>query len=136
MLIEAGLNDFEDFSPVPPGSYEFIIKEPAEIKVNKEEKTDTGGALITVIVKPEVVGGEQAGKKVRRQLSNRSKASRFFLRSFLEKVGVQVSKVGGFASEELLGRRFKANVSERMYKDADGNEKKAAELEENSIVSL
>jgi hypothetical protein len=31
MLIDAQLNDFEDFGPVVPGIYEFIIKEPVEV---------------------------------------------------------------------------------------------------------
>ena len=135
MLIEAGLNDYEDFTPVAPGKYNFIIKEPVEIK-NGEEPTDIGGKLYTFIIFAEVVGGEEAGKRVRRQLSNRSKASRYFLRTFLEKIGVQVSPAGGFSTEEVLGRQFSAVVSERMYKDKDGNEKKAAELEEGSIVAI
>ena len=135
MLIEAGLNDFEDFTPVPPGKYKFIIKEPAEIKPG-DDLTDIGGKSYTIIVFAEVVGGEQAGKRVRRQLTNKSKASRFFLRSFLEKIGVEVSKGGGFSTESILGRQFEATVSERLYKDKDGNEKKAAELEEGGIVAL
>lgn len=135
MLIEAGLNDFEDFSPVPPGKYNFIIKDPAEIKPG-DDATDIGGKMYTIILYAEVVGGEQAGKRVRRQLSNRSKASRFFLRSFLEKIGVEITAGGGFPSEAILGRQFSATVSERMYKDKDGNEKKAAELEEGSIVAI
>jgi len=136
MLIPAGLNDFEDFSPLPVGNYGFIIKEPAEVVPNTSEKTDIGGNLYTFIVFAEVVEGPQAGKRVRRQSSNRSKASRYFLRTFLEKIGVNIQDGGGFASEDILGRQFKAAVSERVYKDKDGNDKKAAELEVESIVAI
>jgi len=135
MLIEAGLNDFEDFSPLPSGKYDFIIKEPAEVKPG-DDPTDIGGKMYTFVLFAEVVGGEQAGKRVRRQLSNRSKASRYFLRSFLEKIGVVVAGGGGFSTEDILGRQFSALVGERIYKDKDGNDKKAAELDEGSIVAI
>lgn len=136
MKIEAGLNDFEDFSPLTPGEYTFAIKDPMEVVPSIDEKTDTGGKLFKFIIWPEVVGGEKAGKKVRRQLSNRSKASRYFLRTFIEKIGVSLAPEGGFNSENLLGRQFKASVSERMYQDKDGNSKKAAEIDDNSIVAI
>lgn len=136
MLIEGGLNDFEDFSPVPPGKYEFVIKEPVKVEKVEGEQTDIGGQLYKFTILPEVVGGDSAGKKVPRKLTNRSKASRYFLRTFLEKIGVSITAGGGFATEDVLGRRFSASVGERTYKDQDGNEKKAAELDEGSIVAI
>ena len=135
MLIEAGLNDFEDFAPVPQGQYEFVIKEPVEVKPG-DEQTDIGGKLYTFIIKPEIVGGEQSGKQVRRQFTNKTKATRYFLRSFLEKIGINISAGGGWSTEDLLGRRFKASVGERIYKDKDGNEKKTADLDTESAVAI
>lgn len=136
MRIEAGLDDFEDFSPLAPGTYDFIIKKPVDVTPNVDEKNDIGGNLYTFVVYPEVESGEKAGKEVRRQLSNRSKASRFFLRNFLERIGVEVSVGGSFATEDMLGRRFRAVVMERTYKDKDGNEKKAADFDDRSIIGL
>lgn len=136
MLIDAGLNDFEDFSPIPPDNYTFVIKDPVEVVPSADEKTDIGGKLFTFIIRPEVVGGKQAGKKVRRQFSNKSKATRYFLRSFLEKVGVPLRESGGFSSEDLLGRSFKASVGERIYNDKDGNSKKAADIDTESIIAV
>jgi len=136
MLIDAQLNDFEDFSPVPPGQYTFVVKEPAEVVPVVDEKTDIGGKLYNFIIRPEVVGGPQAGKKVRRQFSNKTKATRYFLRSFLEKVGVNIAAGGGFSSEDLLGRQFKAVVGERIGKDKEGNERKYADLDTESILPI
>ena len=136
MLIEAGLNDFEDFTPVPQGTYEFVIKEPVEVVSNADDKTDIGGKLYTFIIRSEIVGGEQAGKTVRRQFTNKTKATRYFLRSFLGKVGINISSGGGWSTEDLLGRRFRASVGERIYKDRDGNEKKAADLDTESTVAI
>jgi len=136
MLIDAGLNDFEDFSPVPPGIYEFAIKEPVEVAPIVDEQTDIGGKAYNFVIRPEVVGGEQAGKKVRRQFSNKTKATRYFLRSFLEKVGVSIREGGSFTSEDLLGRRFRAAVGERIWKDKEGNERKGADLDSESIVAI
>lgn len=136
MKIEAGLQDFEDFSPVAPGAYTLTIKKPIEVIPSVDEKTDIGGKLYQFVIRPEIVGGPSAGKGLRRQLSNRSKASRYFLRTFLEKIGVSLSKEGGFNTEDLLGRQFKANVGERAYVDKEGNTKKAAEIDDNSIVAI
>jgi len=136
MRIEAGLNDFEDFSPLAPGNYSFVIKEPMEVIPESENKTDIGGKMFTFVIKPEVVGGDHAGKKCRRQFSNRSKGSRYFLRSFLEKLGIALQETGGFNSEDLLGKQFKAEVGERLYNDKEGNQKKAADLDTESIVAL
>ena len=137
MLIDAGLNDFEDFSPVKPDVYEFVIKEPVEIMPIVDEQTDIGGRAYNFVIRPEIVGGEQAGKKVRRQFSNKTKATRYFLRSFLEKVGVTINTGGGFTSEDLLGRRFRAAVGERSYIDKnDGTTKKASDLDTESIVAI
>jgi len=136
MLIEAQLNDFEDFSPVKPGTYEFVIKEPVEVIPSVDEKTDIGGRLYTFIIRPEIVGGEQAGKKIRRQLSNRSKASRYFLRSFLGKVGVNIREGGQFTSEDLMGRRFRAAVNERIVKEGERAGQKFPDLDTESIVAL
>lgn len=137
MLIEAGLHDFEDFSNLEPGVYTFAIKEPMEVTPTVDEKTDIGGKLYTFIVKPEVVGGERAGKKMRKQMTNRSKASRYFLRSFLEKIGVTVTKEGNFSSEAVLGKKFKSAVVARSYKDkTTGDVKTASDFDENSIVAL
>ena len=134
MLIDARLDDFEDFAPVPPGVYEFAIKEPVEVKP-EIEATDIGGKCYTFIIRPEIVGGDQAGKKVRRQFSNKSKATRYFLKSFLEKVGVNIQEGGRFTSEDLLGRRFKAAVGERMG-TGESVGKKFADLDSESIVAI
>ena len=134
--IEAGLHDFEDFAPVTPGTYDFAIKEPMQVIPNVTEPTDIGGKMFTFIIMPEIIGGDLAGKKVRRQFSNRSKGSRYFMKSFLEKVGIKVSKEGAFNSEDLLGRQFKATVNERMYTDKEGNSKKAADLDSESVVAI
>ena len=136
MLIDAQLNDFEDFSPVPVGVYEFVIKRPVEVIPVTDAQTDIGGKCYTFIVRPEVVLGKSAGKEVRRQFSNKSRATRYFLRSFLEKVGVNIREGGSFTSEDLLGRKFKATVGERLYTDKDGNQKKSADLDTESIVAL
>lgn len=135
MLIEAALNDYEDFSPIPPATYEFIIKEPVEIDQTINEPTDIGGKSYIFIIRPEVVGGEHAGKKLRRQFQNKSKATRYFLRSFLEKVGVNVKEGGQFATEDLLGRRFRGTVGERMGTGENAG-KKYADLDTESIVAL
>lgn len=134
MLIDAGLNDFEDFSPVAPGTYDFIIKEPVEVIPEVTNKTDIGGKMYAFIIRPEIVGGPMAGKKVRRQFSNKSKATRYFLRSFLLKVGVNVQAGGGFTSEDLLGRKFRAAVGERMG-TGDSAGKKFADLDTESIIA-
>lgn len=135
MLIDARLDDFEDFAPVPPNTYEFIIKEPVEVKP-LPEPTDIGGKAYDFVIKPEIVGGDQAGKKVRRQFSNRSKATRYFLKSFLEKVGVSIKDGGSFTSEDLLGRKFQATVGERVGTTGDSIGKKFADLDSESIVAL
>jgi len=136
MRIEAGLHDVADFSPIPPGEYEFIIKEPLEIVPILDERTDIGTKAYNFTVFAEIVGGEQAGKRVRRGFTNRTKATRYFLKTFLEKIGVKVESDGSFVSEDLLGRRFKAHVTERMYTDQNGNERKAADLDVESIIGL
>jgi len=135
MLIDAGLNDFEDFSPVKPGTYDFIIKEPVEITPEVVDKTDIGGKMYNFIIRPEIVGSDMAGKKVRRQFSNKSKATRYFLRSFLEKIGVNIKEGGGFTSEDVLGRKFRATVGERLG-TGDNAGKKYADLDTESIVAL
>ena len=135
MLIEAGLNDFEDFSPIPVGGYSFIIKEPVENMPVVDEATDIGGKQFIFIIKPEVVGGEHAGKKARIRLSNKSKASRYFLRSFLEKVGVPIQPKGGFSLEDLLGRQFKAQIGERMGTGENAG-KKYASLDTESVIAM
>lgn len=136
MLIDAQLNDYEDFSNIPPASYEFIIKEPVESNP-LPEPTDIGGKAFQFIIRPEVVGGEQAGKKLRKTATNKSKASRYFLRSFLEKIGVNIQEGGGFTTEDLLGRRFRGTVGERLGKVGTESEgKKYADLDTESIVAL
>ena len=135
MLIDGQLNDFEDFGPVKPGTYEFIIKEPVEVTPIVDEQTDIGGKMYNFIIRPELVGGEQAGKKVRRQFSNKSKATRYFLRSFLEKVGVNIQDGGKFSTEDLLGRRFRATVGERLG-TGDSVGKKYADLDTESVVAI
>ena len=134
MLLEAGLNDFEDYSPVKPDKYNFVIKKPAEV-IPSDDKTDIGGKCVTIVIRPEIVGGEQAGKEVRRQFSNKSKGARYFLKSFLEKIGVPVTKEGGFATEDLLGRQFSAQVKDRSYVQ-DGIEKKASDLDSESALGI
>ncbi len=136
MLIESGLHDFEDFSPVATGVYDFVIKDPMEVIPIVDEKTDIGGKKYTFIIWPEIIAGDLAGKKVRRQFSNGSKGSRYFLKSFLEKIGVSISKEGAFSSESLLGKRFRCGVGARGYKDSDGNSKIAADLETESAIAL
>lgn len=136
MKFEAGLHDFADFTPIPPNPYEFVIKEPMEATEAKGEQTDIGGKQFTFVLYCEVATGEFAGKRVRRQFSNKSKGARYFMKSFMEKIGVAVSKEGAFASEDFLGKRFKANVGERMYDDKEGNKKKAADLDTESAVAL
>ena len=136
MKIEGGLHDFTDYSPIPSANYEFVIKEPMEVKPNEGESTDIGGKVFTFIINPEVVGGDHAGRKVRRQFANKSKGSRYFMKSFLEKIGVSITKEGAFNTEDLLGRKFKAAVGERGYTDNDGNLKKANDLDTESVVAI
>lgn len=136
MKFEAGLHDFADFTPVPPAEYQFVIKEPMEANRVKGEKTDIGGDQFTFVLYCEITVGEHAGKRVRRQFSNKSKGARYFMKSFMEKLGIAISKEGSFASEDFLGRRFKANVGERLYDDAQGNKKKAADLDTESAIAL
>jgi len=136
MKFEAGLHDFADFTPVPPAEYEFVIKEPMEAKEVKGEQTDIGGKQFTFVIFCEIAKGDMAGKRVRRQFSNKSKGARYFMKSFMEKLGIPVSKEGSFSSEDFLGRRFKATVGERMYDDAQGNKKKAADLDTESAVAI
>ena len=136
MKIEAGLHDVADFSPLPAGEYEFIIKDPMDIVPVVDERSDIGGKVYNFVVYAEVASGEHAGKRVRRGFTNRSKATRYFLRTFLDRIGVSIEGSGSFNSEDLLGRRFKANVSERSYTDQNGNERKAADLDVESIVGL
>ena len=134
MLIDAGLNDYEDFSNIPPAAYEFIIKEPVETN-ELPDATDIGGKAYQFIIRPEVVGGEQVGKKLRKTATNKSKASRYFLRAFLEKVGVNIQEGGQFTSEDLLGRRFRGTVGERLGTGENAG-KKYADLDTESIVAL
>ena len=135
MLIDAQLNDYEDFSNIPPATYEFIIKEPVETTPIADILTDIGGKAYQFIIRPEVVGGEQAGKKLRKTATNKSKASRYFLRTFLLKIGVNVQEGGGFTTEDLLGRRFRGTVGERLG-TGENVGKKYADLDTESIVAL
>ena len=135
MKLEAGLHDVADFSPIAPGKYEFVVKEPAEVVPEVADKTDIGTKMYRINVKCEIVGGENAGKKLTRRFTNKSKATRYFLKTFLEKVGVKV-EAGNFNTEDLLGRRFSAIVGERAYTDQEGNEKKAADLDVESVVAI
>lgn len=136
MLLDAGLHDVADFTPIPPNNYDFVIKKPMEVKPVSGEKTDIGGNKFTFIIYPEILGGEMGGKEVRRQFSNGSKGSRYFLKSFLTKIGVNVTKEGAFASEDLLGKRFRAAVGERAYKDQQGKEKMAADLDSETAIII
>lgn len=135
MKIDGGLNDFTDFSPVKVGVYDFLIKKPMDITPSTD-KTDIGGKKFTFVVWPEIIGGELAGKEVRRQFSNGSKGSRYFMKSFLEKIGVAISKEGTFNSEDLLGKKFRCAVGERRYKDAEGNDKTASDLDTESAIKI
>jgi hypothetical protein len=135
MLIDAQLNDFEDFGPIQVGTYDFAIKEPVEVIPTADEKTDIGGKQYTFIIRPEIVGGASAGKKARIRLSNKSKASRYFLKSFLEKVGCAIQGSGAFASEDLLGLQFRASVGERMGTGENAG-KKYADLDTESVIAL
>jgi len=136
MRIEAGLNDVADFGPVPAGQYELAIKEPMEVVPVVDEKTDIGGRVYNFTVWCEITAGEHAGKRIRRGFTNRTKGSRYFLKTFLERIGVAVDEKGGFATEDLLGKRFKAYVSERVYTDSNGQERKTNDLDVESIVAL
>ena len=136
MKIEGGLHDFTDISPIPPAEYELLIKDPIEVKKIEGESTDIGGTQYTFVLFVEVATGAFAGKRIRRQFSNKSKGSRYFMKSFMEKLGIAISKDGAFSSEDFLGRRFNATVGERMYKDKDNNEKKANELDTESTKAL
>lgn len=136
MKFEAGLHDFADFAPVPPDTYEFVIKDPLAANKVQGEKTDIGGQQFTFVLFVEIASGEQAGKRVRRQFSNKSKGARYFMKSFMEKIGIAISSDGAFSSEDFLGKRFKATVGERMYKDDGGNDKKASDLDTESAVAL
>lgn len=137
MLLPAGLNDVADYSPVPVGNYEFVIKEPMEITPDKDgAKSDINLAIYKLVINPEIAKGEHAGKKVRRMFTTKSKGTRYWLKSFMEKLGVSVTKEGQFNSEDLLGRRFTANVGERGYTDAEGAAKKASDLDTESVKAL
>ncbi len=134
MLIDAQLNDYEDFSQLPPGQYEFVIKTPVESNP-LPDPTDIGGTAFQFIIWPEVVGGDQGGKKLRKTATNKSKASRYFLRAFLEKIGVNIQEGGGFTTEDILGRRFKGTVGERLGTGENAG-KKYADLDTESIIAL
>lgn len=137
MLLQAGLNDVADFSPVPVGNYEFAIKEPMEITPDPAgTKSDINLPIFKLVINPEISKGEHVGKKVRRMFTTKSKGTRYWLKSFMEKLGVAVTKEGTFNSEDLLGRRFKANVGERGYTDAEGTAKKASDLDTESVIAL
>jgi len=137
MRIDAGLNDFADFSPLEKGSYSFIIKDPAEIIPVVDEKTDIGGAKFNIKFICEVASGKDAGKKVYLRKSNASKASRYFLKTFLEKVGVPIGQGGAFNSEDILGRQFKADVILRPWTDkTTGEAKTSADLDDKSILAV
>jgi len=136
MLIDGGLNDFADFSPVPVGVYDFVIKKPMDVTPEHDKQTDIGGKLFTFVIWPEILGGENAGKEVRRQFSNNSKGSRYFLKSFLEKIGVAITKEGAFNNSDLLGKKFRAAVNERIWEDKDGNKKKGSDLDTESIIKV
>jgi len=133
---EAGLHDFSDFALLPSAEYEFVIKEPLEVTELKGQKTDISGKEYTFVLWAEVTVGEYAGKKVRRQFSNRSKGARYFMKSFMERLGISITKDGAFNSEDFLGRRFKATVGERAYTDQQGQEKKANDLDTESTIAL
>ena len=66
---------------------------------------------------------------------NKSKASRYFLKSFLEKIGVNIQPTGGFSSEDILGRNFRASVGEVIGK-GENEGKKYANLETESAIAL
>lgn len=137
MLVPSGLHDVADFSPVPVGNYEFVIKEPMEITPDPTGvKSDIGLPIYKLIINPEIVKGEHVSKKVRRMFTTKSKGTRYWLKSFMEKLGVSITKEGKFNSEDLLGRRFTANVGERGYTDAEGTAKKASDLDTESVKSL
>jgi hypothetical protein len=135
MLIDANLNDFEDFSPIPVNTYDFVVKEPVEVIPVVDEKTDIGGRQFIFIIRPEVVGGEHAGKKSRVRMSNKSKASRYFLKSFLEKIGVTIQSNGQFSSEDLLGKNFRASISE-VAGTGENAGKKYSNLDTESAIAL
>jgi hypothetical protein len=116
MLLDANLNDFEDFGPIPAGKYSFTIKTPAEVTSNAGEKNDIGGQLFKIIFYPEIVGGEQSGKRCRVSFSNQSKGNRYFLKSFMEKIGVTITGSGAFNSDDLMGKTFNAAITITMGK--------------------
>ena len=136
MLIEGGLHDFTDFSPIKSDVYEFVIRKPMDVIPEHDKKTDIGGKFFKFVIWPEIIGGESAGKEVRRQFSNNSKGSRYYLKSFLEKIGVNITKEGAFSSEELLGKKFRCAVGERSWKDDDGSTKKGNDLDTESAVKI
>ncbi|RLC39540.1 MAG: hypothetical protein DRH51_06945 [Candidatus Coatesbacteria bacterium] len=136
MKVEAGLNNFEDYSPLPPGKYTFAIKEVPEVETIPDEQTDIGGRSYRITVVCEVVEGEHSGKTVRRTFVNRTKGTRYFLHTFLVCLGVPIDETGAFRTEDLVGKKFSAVVSERGYTDANGNERKAADLNVESVVLL
>lgn len=136
MKFEAGLHDFADFSPVPPAEYEFLIREPMDITEAKGQKTDIGGKQYTFVLWCEIATGELAGKRVRRQFSNKSKGARYFMKSFMERISIPISSEGAFSSEDFLGKRFKATVGERIYEDDQGNKKKGNDLDTESAIAL
>lgn len=138
MRLEAGLNDVADFSPIPDGLYDFIIKQPLEVVPEEGDiRTDIGGKLYVFYVRPEIESGEHAGRELRTRFSNRTKGSRYYFKSFLEKIGVSVDETGGFATEDLLGRRFRAPIVQRPYEDkTTGQQKTISDIDTEAAVSL
>jgi len=136
MKLEAGLHDVADFSPITPGVYELVIKEPPEIIPEVYDETDIGGKMYTINVQCEIASGPEAGKKVWRRITNKSKATRYFMKRFLEGIGITIGSDGSFITENMLGRKFKAAIYDRQYKDADGNEKKASDIDLESVQPL
>ena len=137
MLLDAGLHDTADFTPIKAGVYDFVIKKPMDVVPVVDAKTDIGGKVFTFIIWPEILGGEYAGKEVRRQFSNGSKGARYYMKSFFEKIGVVITKEGAFNSSDLLGKRFRAAVGERSYTDKnDGSTKKASDLDTESAIKI
>ncbi len=137
MRVEGGLHDVADLTPIKPSNYEFVFKTPLEINPDVNEKTDIGGRLYTFIAWPEVATGPEAGKKARRQFNNKTKGSRYYLKRFLEMIGITIGSDGSFNSDTLLGKRFKADIIERPYIDKNtGEAKKASDLVVDSIKPL
>jgi hypothetical protein len=135
MLLDASLNDFENYGPIPADKYEWIIRKMPEVVINPNEKTDINTTMFSLLFYPEVSTGEMKGKECRVSFMNKTKGNRYFLKSFLEKIGVPVSSNGSFDSNDMLGKQFTAAIVITEGKGTNAG-KKYSNMDTESAVAI